>query len=458
MVAAVASAAAAAKNGDVTVSRPAGATDGELLVAIGFSDPDDPTFTIVEPSGWSLEDEATGPGGCRCLVWTKTAASEPTSWTWTMSAGTSNAVHVLRVTGAAASPVEISPVFGGSTSSTTSHVAPSISPTTAAALLICATMEIYTDTGVATHTPPSGMTEQTDQGPSDFSPGYQYSSVATQQLSSSGATGTKTFTSNIASVGGSGGSVTVSLAIRSVVATAVSAATETDAGQALGRQKSRTSGLAAETDTAQALARLKTRAPSVATETDAALAAGRVKTRAAGSASETDTALAIGRAKAKAVGVATETDTALTVGQLKVRTVGVAAETEAALPVAAVKARTVGVAAETDQALAVTAGGGTAISPAAETDTALAVGRVKIRTVGVAVETDTAVQLGRMKARTAGLAAETDAAQAAGRVKSRAVGRATEADAALPIPNSDNIYGTLSWVPRTVPTLSGAGG
>lgn len=233
MPAAVAAVAAAANNGDVTVSRPTGTTDGDLLVAIAFSDPDDPTFTIVAPSGWGLEDEDTGPGGCRCLVYTKEASSEPTSWTWTMSAGTSNGVHVLRVTGAAG--IEIAPVFGGSSSSTTSHVAPSVNPAEANSLLICGTMEIYAGSGVATHTPPSGMTEQTDLAPSDFSPGYQYSSVATQQLSGSGATGTKTFTSSISSVGGSGGSVTVSLAVRSLqtgAATGAATAAAAAAGSA----------------------------------------------------------------------------------------------------------------------------------------------------------------------------------------------------------------------------------
>lgn len=68
----------------------------------------------------------------------------------------------------------------------TSPDCPSVSPTSSDAFLICHVSE-FGDAG--SYTPPGGMTEQYDDGGSLSFTG------ATQQLSASGATGTKTFTS-----------------------------------------------------------------------------------------------------------------------------------------------------------------------------------------------------------------------------------------------------------------------
>jgi hypothetical protein len=74
------------------------------------------------------------------------------------------------------------------TSATTVHDAPSVSPTSSDAFLVC-----HDNSGggssTPSYTPPSGMTEQYDSQVGGFS-----MTGATLQLSSSGATGTKTFT------------------------------------------------------------------------------------------------------------------------------------------------------------------------------------------------------------------------------------------------------------------------
>lgn len=71
--------------------------------------------------------------------------------------------------------------------STTAQVAPSVSPVTSDALLICAAQSFNPD--AAGYTAPPGMTENTDTLGA-----FSNMATASQVLSSSGATGTKTFT------------------------------------------------------------------------------------------------------------------------------------------------------------------------------------------------------------------------------------------------------------------------
>ena len=94
--------------------------------------------------------------------------------------------------------------------SATAQVAPAVSPSTTDALLLCG---VQTASGAPTYTPPSGMTEQ-----SDFHDVFCSQSTASQVLSASGSTGTKTFTAStaapwatasIAIKGASGGGATV---------------------------------------------------------------------------------------------------------------------------------------------------------------------------------------------------------------------------------------------------------
>lgn len=218
MVARLAASSSAAKDGDVTVTRPLGTGDGDLLVAIIWSDPGATSTDITAPSGWAISGAAgTSAGSIQGWVYTKTAADEPVSQTWDLNNGTANAVHVLRVTGA--SGVEVVPSWGGSAAGSTTHDAPSISPATSSALLVCGVYAV-TALNAATFTAPTGMTEATDQAPADFTPGWAYSSVAYQQLATSGATGVKTFTSSFTSSGADGGSMTVSLAIQAATPTA----------------------------------------------------------------------------------------------------------------------------------------------------------------------------------------------------------------------------------------------
>lgn len=67
---------------DVTVAKPAGAADDDLLIAVGYCDPG---WTIDAP-GW--EELAAVTGTARHgKVWGKRAASEPAAYTFPLSAG-----------------------------------------------------------------------------------------------------------------------------------------------------------------------------------------------------------------------------------------------------------------------------------------------------------------------------------------------------------------------------------
>lgn len=104
--------------------------------------------------------------------------------------GVHMALYVLDGLTLSAAPVDgIASNF--STSLTTSHVAPSVSPVGNDNLLICASHKDFYAFGNGTYSPPAGMVEQTETSSSNSMMG-----TATQTLGASGATGTRTFTSS----------------------------------------------------------------------------------------------------------------------------------------------------------------------------------------------------------------------------------------------------------------------
>lgn len=162
---------------------------------------------------------------------------------------------------------------------------------------------------------------------------------------------------------------------------------------------------------------------------------------AIGIASETDAAQAIGKNKAKLLGIASETDAALTITAVKsggshLIAVGIASETDTALGVGKRKAKVLGIAAEVNAAVAITRAKLRAVTSAIETDVALSLGRLKSKALGIASEADTAVAILKLKRKLITLASETDTAQPLARSKQRAITLAPETDSALTISNN----------------------
>lgn len=185
----------------VTVAKPAGVVETDLLVAFV-------SLTVPEPSppsGWTLVASTSTNYSSRqswCYVYRKLAGSaEPADYTWTGTAHASQGMTVavlafagnsllVNVSAADASPPD---------TIATTVPAPSITPTRAPAILL--TYHLSND-GLVTFTPPTGMTERVDDLHNLGGGGQnQSAAVYTQDLASTAATGAKSATPS-ASVAG----------------------------------------------------------------------------------------------------------------------------------------------------------------------------------------------------------------------------------------------------------------
>lgn len=177
-------------------NRPSGVADGDWLLAVVVSGGTTATTVSSPPSGWGspvVNDIATGAFENRITAYLKIASSEPASWTWTLTAARDNTVHVVRITGADTSGVDAaaSQVNGVSSSIT----APSIAPAGSDDLLL----GIFSRGGssAATITPPGSMTGVTDSVTGTLN---QRTIIAREDLSASGATGTRVATASTGAV------------------------------------------------------------------------------------------------------------------------------------------------------------------------------------------------------------------------------------------------------------------
>jgi hypothetical protein len=172
----------------ITIAKPAGAVQGDLLLAIvghqaGLA------VTLTPPAGWTEVPNTNYTDGndVRIRAWYKFAGSaEPSSYTFTLS-GSGQAIGggILAVTGAAAAPINAS---GGQVSSTNSIylTAPSITTTVDKTLLVYGGAMNQ----AAAFAPPAFMTERWDAHTTGtYNVGIE---AATQVDATAGATGART--------------------------------------------------------------------------------------------------------------------------------------------------------------------------------------------------------------------------------------------------------------------------
>ncbi len=185
----------ATSGANATVTTGAGTAVNDLLVTFFGNDAYAATF-MTTPTGtagtWTFQvlgDPATD--GPHLKIWTRfVTAGGAQTVTVAQHDGEEVFNTTFVLTGANTStPVDGTPAGGSGNTNTTSMVAPSVSPTTADALLLCGVQKGGSG-GAATYTPPSGMTERSDITDGTFSS----QSTASLVLAASGATGTKTFT------------------------------------------------------------------------------------------------------------------------------------------------------------------------------------------------------------------------------------------------------------------------
>lgn len=371
-----------------SVTTGAGTEATDVLVAVGYSS----FYTLASGSGfgppsgggWTEVTDGTadlGANNSKIRAWTRTADGGAQQVDLPPIVDEDVGLVVLVLAGAdTASPVDAA---GNATSTGTGspapHIAPSVSPVTADALLVCAAASAVFDGGAA-YTPPGGMVER-----ADFPvPSNAIScTAATEQLSASGATGTRTFLyDGLDDLG-----LAISVAIRTAstgVQVGLSAAGEADGAKPVTARKAADLATVAESDTAQPLAASKTAAPAGAGEQDAARPLAVSKTAHLGRASTADRALPVAALKRVPLGAAAElgaarpvlipagplllgvastSDTARPVTAVLIRRLGPARTAAAARPVAGRKLAALGVARERDRALALTAAGVTVLRP-----------------------------------------------------------------------------------------------
>lgn len=183
--------AAAAADGagptSLTVSKPSGTADGDLLLAFVVIGGDQSITTV--PSGWTLVDyQSTGPatGDCLHACYWKSASSEPASWVWGWSAGDDAAAVVLAYTGAAASPIDAN-AFNLMSGSVETMTSPSVTPTSSSvAVLAFGANPFYN--GTTSFTLPNSTTSR---GSADPGPGTTNRAVVhVYELSTTQATAT----------------------------------------------------------------------------------------------------------------------------------------------------------------------------------------------------------------------------------------------------------------------------
>ena len=150
---------------------------------------------ITPPAGWTLIDETGGNGVTQALYYRVATASEPTTYSFTLSSGatdTASGAITLYDGVDTASPIDAS--GAQSNASAAAVTAPSISTTAANATLVA----FYAVRDDGNGTPPAGMTERTDvnsaQGGAAADETLALS--ADETLGSAGSTGARTATTD----------------------------------------------------------------------------------------------------------------------------------------------------------------------------------------------------------------------------------------------------------------------
>lgn len=170
-----------------TPATPSGVVAGDLLIAVQGCEPAS-SLADMTASGWTerfTQDSTASLGAIK--VWSRTATGSDT-YDFAHNSTRDCSVAVLCLTDAGDNDLIVA--TSSNTSSSTSHVAPSVAGIVDG-LLVCTYMA-YPATGIApTWTAPSGMTERTDSNASSSRMAMSSHTLATTSTS---ATGTKTAT------------------------------------------------------------------------------------------------------------------------------------------------------------------------------------------------------------------------------------------------------------------------
>lgn len=191
----------------VTVNKPSGVSDGDLLVAVICSDTG--YFAdVAAPAGWTLVTAASIDQGAftagNLKTFTRIVSGDGASYAFDHYDGAATAITIVPIFGAGATPTLAWAIDDTGTTET----APSVTASAASDGLVCWVFIPHGASSTPNYSPPSGMTEVADTASTGWA------SMAAAKLTpvgSAGATGTKDF--SVASITKGTPEVTVSLAI-----------------------------------------------------------------------------------------------------------------------------------------------------------------------------------------------------------------------------------------------------
>lgn len=181
----------------LTVTKPAGVVDGDVMVAFVVISADQ-TITAA-PAGWTLLDSkntGTATGDCRHACYYKAASGEGASYQWTFAAGADCAAAILAYSGASiTAPINVSgsKLMSGST---VTHVAPSVIPASGNTVTLTAFGVNPVFNGDTTFTTPAGLTAEAEADPGAGTTNRAVLKVFDLSTPASSATGDQTTTIN----------------------------------------------------------------------------------------------------------------------------------------------------------------------------------------------------------------------------------------------------------------------
>lgn len=181
----------------LTVSKPTGVVNGDVLVAFVVISAD--KSIAAAPAGWTLLDSrstGTATGDCLHAVYYKTASSEGSTYVWDFSGGADAAAAILAYSGVSTSAsINVSGSRLMSSSSTT-HTTPSVTTSSDDTVTISAYGTNPVFNGDLTFTTPSGLTSRAEADPGAGTTNRAVLKVFDKTTSSAGATGDKSSTIN----------------------------------------------------------------------------------------------------------------------------------------------------------------------------------------------------------------------------------------------------------------------
>ena len=168
----------------VTVTKPTGTVDNDIMIAIAYVN--DATATITAPSGWTLAETNNSPMTAKASLYYKKASSEGASYQFDFSATTRVRATIATFTGQDTTTPVGDTTAKGNASGDGSTPADSVTSTVDNSVIVYgAIMDAATDTSWL---PPTDYTEAIDTG-GEASTTFAYATKA-----SAGATGTITAT------------------------------------------------------------------------------------------------------------------------------------------------------------------------------------------------------------------------------------------------------------------------